>query len=206
MKFYNSMGPNPRVVRMFLAEKNLEIPFQDVDLMGAENRQADYLAKNPFGQVPALELDDGSILTEVTAICEYLDELNPGGNLMGSTAEERAETRMWTRRVDLYVVEPMFAAFRAAEGRKLFEPRMRLVREEAAADLKAIAKDKLEILDKEMAGKSFLCGERFSFADIFFFGMLDFAAVVGQPLDEQFANLGAWKDRVGERPSAAASQ
>ena len=206
MKLYNSVGPNPRVVRMFLQEKGIELPVQEVDLMGAENRQADYLAKNPFGQIPGLELEDGTFLTEVTAICEYLDEKHPGGDLLGSNAEERAVTRMWTRRVDLYIVEPMFMAFRAGEGRKLFEARMRLVSPETAVDLKAIAKDKFEILNAQMAGKQFLCGDRFSLADIFLFAMLDFAAVVGQPLDEQFSNLVAWLERVRERPSAAASQ
>ena len=206
MKFYNSMGPNPRVVRMFLAEKGIELPTVEVDLMGAENRGADYLAKNPFGQVPGIELDDGTFLTEVTAICEYLDELNPGGDLIGESAEARAETRMWARRVDLYIVEPMFAAFRAAEGRQLFESRMKLVSAEAAVDLKAIAHDKLDILNQQMADKQFLCGERFSFADIFLYAMLDFAAVVGQPLNEEFTHLAAWLQRVRARPSAAVSQ
>ena len=103
MKFYNSTGPNPRVVRMFMQEKGIALPMEEVDLRGGENRRESYLKKNPFGQMPALELDDGSILSEVTAICEYLDEKYPGGNLIGTTPEERAATRMWTRRVDLYI-------------------------------------------------------------------------------------------------------
>ena len=121
MKLYHSIGPNPRIVRMFMAEKNIELPTEEIDLMAGENRQAEYLEKNPFGQLPALELDDGTVLTEVTAICEFLDEAFPGGHLIGSTAEERAATRMWTRRVALYIAEPMLNGFRYADGLALFE-------------------------------------------------------------------------------------
>ncbi len=78
MLLYNSIGPNPRVVRMFMAERGIEIPRQEVDLRGGENRQAAYMEKVPFGQLPALELDDGMVISEITAICEYLDEKNPG--------------------------------------------------------------------------------------------------------------------------------
>jgi len=101
MKLYDSVGPNPHVVRMFIAEKGIEIPTETVDIMAGANRKPDYLAKNPGGGSPALELDDGSVLAEITAICEYLEERFPTPPLLGSTAEERAETRMWTRRIDL---------------------------------------------------------------------------------------------------------
>lgn len=204
MKLYHSIGPNPRVVRMFMAEKGIELPIEQVDLLAGENRQESYLAKNPFGQLPALELDDGSVLTEVTVICEYLDEKFPGGDLVGTTAEERAATRMWTRRVDLYVAEPMLSGFRYAEGLQLFEPRMRVI-PHAADDLKALAKEKLELLDGLMTGKSYLCGDRFSLADVFLFCMVDFGGTVGQPLDPSWSALSAWKERVGGRASAAAT-
>ena len=111
MKLYNSVGPNPHVVRMFMAERGIEIPTEDIDIMVGANRQPDYLEKNPHGQSPALFLDDGSLITEITAICEYLDETNPGDSLIGSTPEERAQTRRWTRWVDLKIVEPMTTAF-----------------------------------------------------------------------------------------------
>ena len=101
MKLYNSIGPNPHVVRMFMAEKGLTIETQDIDLMAGDNRKEAHLARNPHGQMPTLELDDGSYLSEITAICEYLEETNPKPAMIGSTAEQRAECRMWTRRVDL---------------------------------------------------------------------------------------------------------
>ena len=116
MKLYSSMGPNPAVVAMFLAEKGVEIPVEKVDLMGGENRQAPYVAKNPAGQLPCLELDDGSHLAEITAICEYLDEKYPSPPLIGTTPEERAETRMWTRRIDLGI---MYLGYLAIAGQLL---------------------------------------------------------------------------------------
>lgn len=205
MKFYNSVGPNPHVVRMFMAEKGLEIPTQQVDLMKGENRQPPYAEKvNVAGQMPALELDNGTTICEITAICEYLDEVHPEPPLIGTTAEERAETRMWTRRVDLNIVEPLTSGFRAAEGRALFESRFRLVRPEAADDLKAIAKDKILWLDGLMAGKTYICGERFTLADILLFCFLAFGAQVGQPLPAEAKNVGAWFERVKARPSASA--
>ena len=112
MLLYNSVGPNPRVVRIFMAERGIELPRVEVDLRGGENRAAPYLAKNPSGQCPALELDDGTVIAEITAICEYLDEVTPGPSLIGSTPQERAETRMWARRVDLNILEPMANGFR----------------------------------------------------------------------------------------------
>jgi glutathione S-transferase len=203
MKFYNSIGPNPKVVRMFMAEKGIEVPKVEIDLMGGENRREPYLSKNPSGTLPALELDNGAVLAEITAICEYLDEKHPGGNLIGKTPEERAETRMWTRRIDLGFVEPMTNGFRYSDGLKLFQNRVHCI-PQAADDLKKIAKDKLVWLDKLMAGRTWICGERFSLADILLFCFLEFGARVGQPLDPANANLVAWYERVKQRPSAKA--
>lgn len=204
MKFYNSIGPNPRVVKMFMQEKGINIPFAEVDLMQGDNRKEPFLAKNPAGQLPALELEDGSVIAEITAICEYLDEKFPGESLIGKTAEERAETRMWTRRVDLNICEPMTSGFRYAEGLALFENRMRCL-PEAAAGLKAIAQDKLGWLNGLMEGKEFLAGKRLTLADILLFGFLDFGAVVGQPINPEHKNIVAWFERMKARPSAAAS-
>ena len=100
MKLLNSMGPNPRMVRMFMIEKGIELETLEHDILGAENRRSPYTDKNPGGQMPALELDDGSVLAETVVICEYLEELHPTPALIGTTAQERAETRMWTRRVE----------------------------------------------------------------------------------------------------------
>ena len=94
MKLYNSLGPNPHVVRMFIAELGLDIETIEVDLMGGENRAEAHLKRNPSGQMPALELDDGSFLAEITVICEYLDEINGYSDLIGKTPEERAKTKL----------------------------------------------------------------------------------------------------------------
>ncbi|HEX4710732.1 glutathione S-transferase family protein [Phenylobacterium sp.] len=204
MKLHVSIGPNPRVVKMFLAEKGLELPSVTVDLMGGENRQAPYnVSVNPAGQTPALELDDGSCLTEITAICEYLEERQPSPPLIGTTAEERAQTRMWTRRADIKICEPMANGFRYAEGLALFQNRMRCL-PEAAPGLKAVAKDGLEWMEGQFKGP-WIAGERFTLADILLFAFLDFGAQVGQPLDPAFGKLTDWFARVKARPSAAAS-
>jgi glutathione S-transferase len=203
MLFYDSIGPNPRMVRMFMAEKGIDIPTVKLDLRAGENRREPYLSKNPSGQMPALELDDGTVLAEITAICEYLDETSPAPSLIGNAAEERAVTRMWTRRVDLNIVEPLSHGFRYAEGLKLFQNRIRCI-PAAAADLKAIAQDKLTWLDGLIAGRSFICGERITLADILLFPFLDFFAGVGQPLNPDNKNIAAWYDRMKARPSAAA--
>src|SRR6185436_6352748 len=204
MKFYNSIGPNPRVVRMFMAEKGIDLPKVDVDLRGGENRREPYLKVNPSGQCPALELDDGTMLAEVTAICEYLDEVNKGTpSLIGDTPAERANTRMWTRRVDLNIVEPALNGFRFAEGLKLFQNRVRCI--PAAADaLKAPAQDKLAWLEGQMAGKTHIAGNKLTLADVFLFPFVDFLQTVKQPLDPAHKNLTAWYERMKARPSAAA--
>jgi glutathione S-transferase len=203
MRLFNSVGPNPHVVRMFLAEKGLTIPLVEVDIRGGENRRADYLAINPAGQTPALDLGTGQIVTEITAICEYLEEVHPSPALIGTNAAERAETRSWARRIDLNILEPLANGFRYSEGLPMFKDRMHCI-PVAADDLKAIAREHLVWLNHKMAGKSFICGERFSLADILLFAFLTFGAVVGQPLDQANTNLVAWMARVGARPSAKA--
>lgn len=203
MKLFDSVGPNPKMVRMFMAECGIELDKQTVDLMGAENRQEDYLKVNPTGTTPALQLDDGSILAEITAICEYLAEREGSSSLIGNTPEERAETRMWTRRIDLGIIEPMTNGFRYSEGLPIFKDRMTTL-PEAADGLKGLAQEKLTWLDAQMAGKEFVCGDRFSMADILLFSFLEFGGNVGQPLNEDNKNIKAWYDRVAARPSAQA--
>jgi glutathione S-transferase len=204
MKLHTSIGPNPRVVKMFLAEKGLEIPQVKVDLMAGENRQPPYNTQvNPAGQTPALELDDGACLTEITAICEYLEERQPSPPLIGTTADERAATRMWTRRVDIKVCEPMANGFRYAEGLALFENRLRCL-PEAAPGLKLVARDGIEWIEGQFKGP-WIAGDRFTLADILLFAFLDFGGQVGQPLDPAFARVTEWFGRVKERPSATAS-
>lgn len=201
MKLYNSIGPNPHVVRMFIAEKGLAIPTQDVNLMAGENRQADHLKRNPHGQMPCLELDNGQYVSEILPICEYLEDKNPKPALIGTTPEEKAETRMWMRRIDLNICEPMANGFRFSQGLPLFQSRMVTV-PEAADGLKRIAQDRIKWLDGQMEGKQFVCGNRFTLADILLYCFLTFGATVGQPLDPACKNVGAWYARVKERASA----
>jgi len=204
MRLYDSIGPNPRIVRMFMAEKGIEIPKQTVDLRGGENRQDAHLKRNPHGQMPTLELDDGSYLSEITAICEYLEEKQPTPPLIGATPEERAECRMWTRRVDLNICEPLANGYRFGEGLKFFEKRIP-VAAEASPGLKKIAANRLQWLNAQLGdGRDYLCGKRFTLADIHLYCFLDFGAMVGQPLDAANANIAAWFARVGERPSVKA--
>ena len=165
MKLFNSIGPNPKVVRMFMAELGTEIEKQEIDLMGGANRQEPYLLMNPGGQLPALELDSGAVISEITGICEYLSERQGGSSLIGQNPEERALTRMWVRRIDLGIVENITAGFRYAEGAPIFQDRMTLI-PNAAEDLKKIAQEKITWLDNLIAGKEFICGDRFSLADI----------------------------------------
>jgi glutathione S-transferase len=203
MKLYNSIGPNPHVVRMFMAEKGLTIETQDIDLMAGDNRKEAHLARNPHGQMPTLELDDGSYVSEILAICEYLEDTNPTPPLIGASPKEKAETRMWTRRVDLNVCEPLANGFRFSQGLRLFKDRVVTV-PEAADGLKKIAQDRLTWIDGQLAGKQFLCGDRFTLADILLFCFLAFGGAVGQPLNPENKNIAAWFARVGERPSAKA--
>lgn len=204
MKLYDSIGPNPHIVRMFMAEKGIELPKQTVDLRKGENREAEHLKRNPHGQMPTLELDDGSYLSEITAICEYLEEKNPSPPLIGSTPEERAECRMWTRRVDLNICEQLANGYRYGEALKFFEKRIPVV-PEASAGLKMVAQNRLKWLDGQMAdGREYLCGKRFTLADILLYGWLHFGNQVGQPLDRSNARIATWFDRIAQRPSAKA--
>jgi len=204
VKFYDSMGPNPKLVRIFAAEKGYRFPqIEKVDLVAGANRKPPYLAKNPAGQLPALELDDGRVIAETVAICEYLEEVKPEPALIGTTAAERAETRMWTRRVEWKIVQPMADGFRFGEGLPLFKARIRTL-PEAADGLKAIGRDGLAWLDAQIAGREWIVPNRFSLADIVLYAFVDFGANVGQPLDPANRNLAAWFERVKKRPSAAA--
>lgn len=204
MKFYNSLGPNPRLVRIFMLEKGIDIPSVEIDIMGGENRQPPYTDVNPSGQMPCLVLDSGASLAETVAICEYLEELHPTPVLIGSTPEERANTRMWTRRVELKITGPLTDGFRYAEGLAMFKDRMRTI-PHAADDLKALAREGLAWLDEQIAGRDFVAGDRFGLADITLYAFLDFGAGVGQPVDPALKNVGEWLARVSSRASAEAS-
>jgi glutathione S-transferase len=187
-----------------MAEKGIEIPCEEVDIMAGENRRAPYTDKNPGGQLPALELDNGQILAETVPICEYLEDTHPEPALLGSSPEERANTRMWLRRVELGITGPLTDGFRFAEGIAMFKDRMRTI-PQAADDLKALAQEKLEQLDGLMAGRDYVAGDKLTLADIVLYAFLDFGAGVGQPINPELKNVSAWFERMNARPSADAS-
>lgn len=204
MKFYNSVGPNPHIVRIYIAEKGLDIPVVEVDLIAAENRGEEHMKRNPSGQMPALELDDGTFISEVTAICEYLEELNPTPSLVGATPAERAETRMWLRKVDLAICEPMGTGFRAGEAYGMFKDRVCIFPEQSDP-AKKVGQHYLGWLNNEMEGKEFLCGDRLTLADIHLFGFLDFGMnMAAQPINPEHTNILAWYERMKARPSSSA--
>ena len=203
MKLYNSIGPNPHVVRMFIHELGLELETVDVDLMAGENRQVDHLTRNPSGQMPTLELDNGNFVSEITVICDYLDEQQGYTDLMGKTSEARAETRMWTRRIDLQIVEPLTNGFRFSEGHDFFKDRLRLI-PQAADDLKTLAQERITWLDGQIKDKEYICGDRFSLADIMFYCFLNFGTTVGQPLNENNKNVVNLYNKIHSRQSASA--
>ena len=201
MKLYTSVGPNPHVVRMFIAERGITVPTEEIDIMAGANRQAAFLEINPAGQSPALALDDGSLVAEITVICEYLDEVNEGDSLIGATPEARAQTRRWVRWVDLNINEPLINGFRFSEGLPMFKDRMRCL-PDAAPGLKACAQDKLEWLDGQLATRPYVAGDSFTLADILLFCFLSFGVAVGQPINQDLKNIVAWHTKVGQRPSA----
>lgn len=205
MLLHDADSPAPRCLRMFLLEKKLTLPFVHVDVMTGENRQAPYLARNPAGQTPALDLDDGTTIAEAVAIAEYLEEVHPFPALIGRTPEERAQTRQWWRRVELNITEFIHNAFHYAEGLKRFETRIP-VAPEAADGLKRIAQDRIRWLDGMFGAGPFLCGERYTAADIWLYVWLDFAAGVQQPFDRSLPNIGPWFERIDARAAARDSR
>src|ERR1700728_3833202 len=152
MQLYDAFGPNPRAMRMFLAEKGITIPSTNVDIMTWENRKPPYTDRNPGGQLPALELDNGKCIGETVAIWEYLEEKHPTPALIGTTAEERAEARQWQRRIELQITEHLYNGFRYSEGAALFKDRMRIL-PEAATVVAAIVHELLKWLAHKAQGK-----------------------------------------------------
>ncbi|KAM0227592.1 hypothetical protein ACHAPO_011387 [Fusarium lateritium] len=174
MKLYDAQAPNPYAVRIFILERGgLTLDVQSVDIMNLENRRLAYRTQvNPRGEVPALDID-GFILTEITAICEYLDEIAEGGkSLFGDTPLERAETRMWLRRMDLELAQPIIAWYRNDPDTIDFYKGNRLPTPEVRVAQKVTINQFLNLLDDQLEGKEYLCGSRFSAADIHFYGLL----------------------------------
>jgi glutathione S-transferase len=194
-------APNPRRVHVFLAEKGIEIPRVEVDLGNAENRAPAFRARNPLGQLPVLELDDGTHLAESVAICRYFEALQPEPNLFGQTAREQAEVEMWNRRAEHELALPVFASFQMTH--EFFRGRVEQVPEfGAVSKRKALAA--LAWLDAELAKREYIAGERFSIADITALVAIDFGRVTGIRIAPEQHQLAAWHARVSARPSARA--
>ena len=202
MKIYNSpAAPNPRRVRVFLAEKALQVPYEDVDIGKAVNRQPEFLKKNPLAGVPVLELDDGTCIAESVAICRYFEGLHPEPPLMGVDAKDRAIVEMWNRRMELAVLIPIADAFR--QRHEFFKGRIRQCPEYAELQ-KANAEDNLNWLDRELAGRRYIAGDRFSIADITAMIAIDFGRVSKIAIQPDQKNLARWHAEVSARPSAKA--
>jgi glutathione S-transferase len=202
MKLYDSaLAPNPRRVRIFLSEKGIAVPSVQVDIAKAENRSPEYLAKNPMGGVPILELDDGTILAESVAICRYFEETKPEPNLMGRTALEKAQIEMWNRRMELDLLAMTAGAFRNTHA--FFKGRIPQVPEYGAV-CKAAAEKRLEWLDSELAGRKFIAGDRYTIADITALVGIDFGRVSDIRIKPEQKNLARWHQEVSSRPSAKA--
>jgi glutathione S-transferase len=189
---------------MFMVERGVEVEKVEIDIMAGDNLNDEYKKINPSAQSPCLVLDNGMALAESTVICSYLDETAGGDSLVGATPEERAETRMWSRRIDGKILEPLTLAFRSSEGLPMFENRCRVI-PHAADDLKAMVQENWGWLDGLMAGKQYICGQRFTLADIQLYAFADFGNLIGQGIPAELENMQAWFARVGGRPSAAAT-
>ena len=203
MKLYDlPPSPNARRVRIFIAEKGLEIPIVPVNMMTGENQSEDYLAKNSLGKMPLLELDDGTCIAESVAICRYLEEMNPNPPLMGRNPLERALVEMWHRRMELEFLIPMITIF--LHTGEMWKDRVTQIPQVAETGILNV-KERMEWLDRELDGKEFITGEDYTVADIaaqcaFVMGK----AALGLRIAEDQLNLSNWFTRVSSRPTARA--
>lgn len=208
---FDLFAPSPWVVAMFAKEKGFVFERKVIDLLARENRREPFVTNvNPLGELPAIVLDDGTPLTEITPICEYLEEVWPDPPLIGSSPLERAETRMWVRRIDQKIAEPMGEGFSTEEGREFFEADQsngalvtKMVLPLAAAQtLKNKAREKIVWLNGQMTGRQWVCGDRFTLADIFLYSYLQFGEHHGQPIPEEAQWVRTFFERMKARPSA----
>ncbi|KAE8308113.1 glutathione S-transferase [Aspergillus transmontanensis] len=209
LTLYDAPAPNPYVVRLFILERGgLDLNVNQIDIMKLENRRLAYRNINPRGEVPALRIGNDFILTEITAICEYLDEVVKGGkSLFGETALERAETRMWLRRMDLEIAQPLIAWFRNDPATIDFYKGNRIPCPEARVTQKVMINQFLNLLDDELEGKTYLCGDRFSAADIHFLGLMKQMVDQVAPwvLSPGLLNVEAYWKRMEEREKTKAA-
>lgn len=203
MKLYDSgRAPNPRRVRVFLAEKGIEVELVPVDLGKLEQKSPDFTRINPRQRVPALVLDDGTVITETMAICRYFEALKPEPNLFGRTPVEQGLVEMWQRRVELELLYPIMFVLRHTN------PGMAPVEVPQVPEWGEANRPKvmayLEFLNLELAERAYMAGDRFTVADITAMVALDFMRVIRIEVPEAFSHLLRWKSLVSGRPSAKA--
>ncbi len=203
MKLYDlPPSPNARRVRIFIAEKGLEIPIVPVNMMTGENQSEDYLAKNPLGKMPLLELDDGTCIAESAAICRYLEEMNPNPPLMGRNPLERALVEMWHRRMEFEFLIPVITIF--LHTGEMWKDRVTQIPQVAETGILNV-KERMEWLDRELDGKEFITGEDYTVADITAQCAFVMAkAALGLRIAEDQPKLSNWFTRVSSRPTARA--
>ena len=195
-------APNPRRVRMFLAEKGIELAETPVDLAAREHKSEAYRAKNSLGQVPTLELDDGTVIAETVAICRYFEETHPEPPLFGRTPVERAQVDMWIRRVEFQLMQPVGMFWRHAHPRTA--ALLHQYKEFGESNREHYASAQ-RWLDEELSdGRPFIAGETLTMADICALSTVDFAHWIGLDLDDEREHLKGWHARVRARPSAEA--
>ncbi|HIP79487.1 MAG TPA: glutathione S-transferase family protein [Kiloniellaceae bacterium] len=199
MKLYNAAAPSPRRVRIFLAEKAMELPRVDLSLDAGDTRRDDFLQKNSLGEVPVLELDDGTVICESQAICRYLESLQPEPNLFGADAVERARIDMWDRRMELEILNPL--GLIARHSFDFFKDRLTQVPAFAEAQRRDLPA-RLAWLDSTLAdGRPFITGERFTVADITGMTALLLSDFVKVPIPDGLDHLRRWNDALRARPS-----
>jgi glutathione S-transferase len=202
MKIYDFVGaPNPKKLRVYLAEKGLDVPTEQIDIISGQNRTPEFRRKNPAGGLPVLELDDGTCLPESLAIIEYFEELHPEPPMIGTTPLERARTRALERIAELGVLGRIATIFQNTHpffaGRVKQSP-------EAAESARSILDGNLAILDDKIGAHPFVAGARPTIADCTLFAALEFGAFAGVPLDAKRANVNRWYHAFKQRPSAQA--
>lgn len=204
MKLYGAPmpAPNPRRVRVFLAEKGIDLPETPVDMMQREHKSPEHRARNSLGQVPTLELDDGTCISETVAICRYFEELHPEPAMFGRTAVEKANVDMWVRRIEFQLMMPVGQFWRHAHPRTAALLTQYKDFGESNKDAYSGAQ---KWLDRELSdGRPFIAGQDYSMADICALSTVDFAKWIGLPLDEDKPHLKAWHERIKARPSSRA--
>ena len=203
MKLYDTpLAPNPRRVRWVMAEKGIDdIEIVTVNLFEGQHRQPDYLGKAGLANVPMLEMDDGTCVTESVAICRYLESRYPEPNLFGRTPEEAAVIEMWLRRGEMMVATPFMTTVRFSHpGMAALEPpNPALAEHSRAAALRA-----LKVLDRRLGESEWLAGDRITIADIVTFIGIDFGRMIKLQPPEELANVARWADAMRARPAAAA--